>query len=154
MPEIRALPPKLVSVIPDLAASSHFEAIEELGDTLISELSPEFASRLTAMVLARESLASTHLGHETALPHARLPDTAPFCFSFGLSRAGFGWGASAAPTRLVFLSIVPSSQATDYLNFVRMLAMALRVPEKRKKLLESKDKAGAEAWLRQHLALA
>lgn len=114
----------------------------------------EFSSRLTALVLARESLASTHLGHETALPHARLPDEVPFCFGFGRSKQGFTWGSGAAPTRLVFLTLVPASAATHYLNFVRSVALALRDGEKRKNLLDIEDKAGAEAWLRQHLGLA
>lgn len=140
--------PELAAVLLELEAASSFEAIEDLSSALAPTVSEETASRLTAMAVARESLASTFLGHGIALPHARLPDPVPFCFAMGRSENGVPWGASAEKVHLIFLSVVPTSAATAYLGFVRKLAIALRDEKNREFLRGAADRVSTEQWLR------
>jgi mannitol/fructose-specific phosphotransferase system IIA component (Ntr-type) len=145
--------PLLGGILLDLAAQTSFESIEEIGNCLATCLSGDDALKLTATAVARESLASTYMGHDTALPHARLPDTAPFCIAFGRSIKGIQWGEEGAVVHLVFLSVVPAFCATAYLGTVKALAQALRDDAKRKELFAVVDDKAAEHWLRSNLFL-
>ncbi|MFA5263395.1 MAG: PTS sugar transporter subunit IIA [Opitutaceae bacterium] len=145
--------PLLGAIVLNLNAQSSFEAIEEMGGRLEEFLSGEDAQRLTAVAVARELLASTYLGHDTALPHARLADTAPFCIAFGRSPEGISWGESGAKVNFVFLSIVPAFCATAYLEVVKNLAKALRDDRQRAVLSAAADEKTVEQWLRSNLLL-
>jgi mannitol/fructose-specific phosphotransferase system IIA component (Ntr-type) len=145
--------PSMGSVLFGLDAATHLDAIEQINDSLSSIFTPDVAARLNALVLARESLASTYLDHQIALPHARFPDPAPFCIGVALAQTPIAWGPTAQATRLVILSIVPNSCATDYLGFIRNLAYALRDLSKRTQLLNSPDRDSIKTWFNRHLSL-
>lgn len=146
--------PELAAVLLELEAASSFDAIESLSAELAPKVSEDTAAKLTAVAVARESLASTFLGNGIALPHARLPDPAPFCLAMGRSSSGIPWGNNGEKVNLVFLSVVPSSAATAYLGLVRKLAITLKDAQHRETLLSMRDLAVAQSWLRERLGLA
>ena len=161
--EFRSLPavtdkpakaPFLGAVTLDLASGSSLDAIEDLSSLLTPQLEVGTAMQLTAAAVARETLASTYLGHEIALPHARLSDPAPFCVVLGRAPQGIKWGPAGDSVRLVFMTLVPASCATDYLSFIRTLAHTIRDEAKLRALFEAKDLDAAKAWIRKHLAIS
>jgi mannitol/fructose-specific phosphotransferase system IIA component (Ntr-type) len=149
----RATAPLLGAILPEMGAQDSFGAIEELSSLMAEYLSGENAMKLTAVALARESLASTYLECEIALPHARMADSAPFCVSVGRSRKGIPWGAEGHLAHLVFLSVVPASFATSYLGFIRSVALLMKDKTKREALLSQPDDKAMKQWLRANLAL-
>ncbi len=145
--------PLLGGILLNLDAQTPFEAIDELGNRLAEFLTGDDALRLTAVAVARESLANTYLGYDTALPHARLPDTSPFCIALGRSVKGIPWGSNGENAHMVFLCVVPAYCATAYLDVVKNLAHALRDDQKRAALFAVADEKAAETWLRSNLLL-
>jgi len=143
--------PELRGVLFPLEAPDHLSAIEVLADRLSDGLLPQDAARLPALILARETLASTYLGYDSSLPHARMPDPVPFVFAVGYNPGGIPWGGGDQRARLICLTVVPSSRATDYLGFVRRLAQLLRNEERRNLLFACQDALAFEQVLRQGL---
>lgn len=99
-------------------------------------------------VLERERQAPTYLGHGAALPHARVPDTAPWKLAFARFEPGIPWGPAGERAQLLFLTLIPGMATSAYLAFVRDLGRSLRDDTARAALLQAPDEAAVRSWLR------
>ena len=90
-------------------------------------------------VLKRESLASTGIGGETAIPHARTDAVKEFVIAMGRTRQGIDFGSlDKKPVRLVFLMGTPSEKGIkEYLKIIAHLSRLLKKENLRKVLLEA-----------------
>ena len=72
-------------------------------------------------VIRRESMASTAIPPDWAMPHARLADIPRLSFALGRTPAPVRWFGSQ-PVSMVFLFAVPEAEAAAYLNLISGLA--------------------------------
>jgi mannitol/fructose-specific phosphotransferase system IIA component (Ntr-type) len=125
-------------MVPLLHSRSAAAVTAELGSSLqrqrrIGDLLP-----FCQAVLSRESLSSTAMAPDWALPHARMA---------GISRLAFALGRTAEPVRwfggeavsLVFLFAVPETDAGAYLGLLSSLAKLAQDPLRLKYLADAGD---------------
>ncbi|MEZ6044311.1 MAG: PTS sugar transporter subunit IIA [Planctomycetaceae bacterium] len=67
----------------------------------------EHAEEIVKNLLDRERHGSTAIGKGIAFPHLRTPYVDHFVGAIGISPAGFQFGKTSEPTRLVFLTLSP-----------------------------------------------
>ena len=74
----------------DLKSTNKNEAIKELTDLLINagEIDKKDKTRVVDLLIAREALGSTAIGHNVGIPHAKADCIKKLVGAFGLSRKG------------------------------------------------------------------
>ena len=85
--------------------------------------------------LARERLASTAVGSQTALPHARLPRFDGVAAALAVAPGGIDFGAEREPPRFVFLMLTSATSYGRYLGALARIARLMVNPERRQALL-------------------
>lgn len=143
--------PILNHVATGLTEPDTSSAIEYLLGGL--QLPRQLAAERLGAVWRREQQASTFIGCETALPHARIPAGEPWQLAFGCFTQAVPWGEDGQPVRLVFLSLVPGNVPVAYLGFVKKLNLALRNEVGRKQLLAARTHDAVRQWMAMHLDL-
>jgi PTS system nitrogen regulatory IIA component len=102
-------------------------------------------------VMAREAQASTALlDIGTGVPHARLAGIDNALVALAVSAPGLYEAVPTVPIRLVALVLSPPHALTDHLEILAGVAMLLRSPELRARLLAASDAATALRALREH----
>src|SRR5689334_16720607 len=110
-------------------------------------LKPDDVSRI---VMAREALGSTGLGHGIGLPHARLEAIAkPFCILARLKRPIEFDAVDGQPVDLVVFILLPSATPDENLNTLATIARQLRDPQRLKRMRRAAD---AQALFHEMLA--
>lgn len=100
------------------------------------------AASLVAVLLERERLASTALGHGVAVPHGVHPDLTRIVASFGRSRRGIAFDApDRRPVHLFFVLIRPPDAAAAHLKALAKVSGILANAETRAALLSADDRA-------------
>lgn len=146
--------PSIGCILAPLETDSPFDAIEQLANGLGEFFGPGDVMRISATAIARESLASTFIGHDTAIPHARLAQIDRFAFGIGIPASPISWGPEHQPARLVFLSVVPNSASTAYLQFMRQIAQLVKDEQARLQMLANPTPESVRYWLTSRLALS
>ena len=129
----------------DLQGPTRWEIIDELCQAV--ELPPGAPSLedVTAAVRSREEVVGTGVGHEVALPHARMPGLDAPALAFGRSVTGVDWDApDGAPVHLVFLVLTPEEDYSGQLKIMAGLSKCLTEPAVREQLLRVRDED--ELW--------
>lgn len=153
MPEAAQHTPRLAGIAFGFPAFTHYDAIEELSGLLGTSLQAADSMRISAAAIARESLASTHIGMQIAIPHARLSNMDKFLVAVGIPADPIPWGPDQDSVKLVVLSVVPSSANIVYLSFIRSLMQALKNKDQAETLLSYTDETSVRNWLASHLNL-
>lgn len=108
--------------------------IGELGQVLHRQGCLPDVLPLYQSALDQEGLVSSALECGLALPHARLNGVRDVAFALGRTREPVSWGGRGAwPVQLIFLLVIPTTDAARYLQIRASLAGLVR----RKDLLES-----------------
>ncbi|HBB67093.1 MAG: hypothetical protein A2X28_02210 [Elusimicrobia bacterium GWA2_56_46] len=125
--------------LPELKAAGRAEAIREMLDSLHAAR-PVFDKELTLKaVMKREMNFSTALGHQTAFPHARLPELASPLIVVGMSRKGIDFPApDNQPVKVIFLILTPFNDPTSQLNLLSHLSGLISNLTLRKRLFSAK----------------
>ena len=136
---IDSLDPRLI--IAELAATTKTGVLEEISELLSTRLgqangSPSKA-HILEVLLERERLGSTGIGHGVALPHGRLPGLSRLLLGLGRSPAGVEFdSADGRPVNLFFLLLSPEG-STRHLLALAALANVLREGGVRERLLSA-----------------
>ena len=139
----RKQPKKLADVLydrgflPRLQARSRQDAISELAAAAadVSDLSAEDIYRLTWQ---REQLQSTGLGHELAVPHARLPGLKNPVVAVGLSEHGIDFDApDGEPARVICLLVTSADEPLQQIELLQIVARSFSPPEARAAVLQA-----------------
>jgi mannitol/fructose-specific phosphotransferase system IIA component (Ntr-type) len=103
-------------ILLDLRGDGAASAIKELSRALhVDHRVPDVLPFYQA-ALNREFMASTNLEAGMAFPHARVPGLKEVSFALGRSDEPLRWAPQAAGSvRLIFLTAVPATDATQYL---------------------------------------
>jgi len=107
------LKPEMICI--DMKARTKEDAIRELAELMkkSGEIS-NFQQYLTE-VLERESIVSTGIGNELAIPHARTGTVNKILIVFGLSKNGIDFEASDnKPAKYIFLIAIPNTDVNRY----------------------------------------
>ena len=129
-------------ILPELKASTRWEAIDELISQLISsgKIQAEHREAITAVVKKRETSMSTGIGFGIGIPHASTDLIYEVVGAFGRSRKGVNFDAlDNQPVNLVMLFLVPQGQFQKHLHTLAEIAKLLHKKEFRKSLEESPD---------------
>lgn len=114
-------------------------AIRELGELLRDSSAMVNYDEFIRGVFDREEVATTGVGDEMAIPHARTDAVKDFIIAVGRSDAGIDFGSSDdKPARLIFLLATPKNQVPQYLQILAHLARQLKKLSFRGDLLSAK----------------
>jgi nitrogen PTS system EIIA component len=114
---------------------------------MLRELSAEAAKRvgmderkIFEILLQRERLGSTGIGHGVAIPHGKLPKIERIFGLFARLEKALDFEAlDGEPVDLVFLLLAPESAGADHLKALALIARLLRDPNIAKQLRNSRD---------------
>ena len=97
-------------IVPELKATTRWEAIDELIDNLVvtGKIPPGDRDAVTAAVKKRETSMSTGIGFGIGIPHASTDLIFEVVGALGRSRGGVNFDAlDNQPVKLVMLFLVP-----------------------------------------------
>ena len=131
-------------IVPELAATNRWEAIDELISCLVEagKVLPENREAITMVVKKRETSMSTGIGFGIGIPHASTELITEVVAAFGRSRAGVNFDAlDNQPVHLVTLFLVPAGQFQKHLHTLAGIAKVLRRDDFLKALESAPDAA-------------
>ena len=130
-----------MDILPDLQATTREEVLREMVDHLHSAGKIKDVDKLVQILLDREMLGSTGIGHGVAIPHGRLGGLKEILLVFGRSEKGVSFEAhDGKPVKLFFLLVAPEDSAGLHLKALARISRILKNPECRAALLNSKDR--------------
>jgi len=131
------------AVIPALVGTNKADVLSEMAIFLAARLATPGAIDAQAfrrLLLEREQLATTAIGHGIAIPHAKLDGLPRMVGALGRSPTGLAFGSlDGKPTYLVFLLAVPASSTTDHLKALARLSHLFHEADVRQRLLAAPD---------------
>ncbi|MCL4789355.1 MAG: PTS sugar transporter subunit IIA [Verrucomicrobia bacterium] len=135
-------------IVPDLQATTRWEAIDELINNLVvtGKIKPEHRDAIAAVVKKRDTQMSTGIGFGIGIPHASTDLITEVVGALGRSRKGCNFDAlDNQPVNLVMLFLVPQGQFQKHLHTLANIAKLLHKAEFRQTLDQAPD---AEAMLK------
>jgi PTS system fructose-specific IIA component/PTS system nitrogen regulatory IIA component len=120
------------AVLPDLSATTKFDAIAQLlaGLTRAGAIPTASEAEIMAAVLHREELGTTAIGHGVAVPHARHPAIPRVVAAIGFSPAGIDFDSlDRNPVHILVLVLSPADAAAQNLRALQQVVTALKAGE-------------------------
>jgi mannitol/fructose-specific phosphotransferase system IIA component (Ntr-type) len=115
-------------------AQSKRALITELARVLTS-IDPD---RVMEVVMAREQLGSTGIGHGVAIPHGRMPDLSIPMVAVARHEAGVDFDAiDGKPVHIVVLLLVPDADDRQHLELLAHLARRLQQQHFREQVMQA-----------------
>jgi len=115
-------------------AHSKRALITELANALTS-IDPD---RVMEVVMAREQLGSTGIGHGVAIPHGRMPDLPAPMLALARHQDGVDFDAiDGQPVHIVVLLLVPDSDNRQHLELLAKLARSLQNSHTREAIMRA-----------------
>ena len=129
-------------VLSRLHASSREGVIQEMVAHLTQSGKIDDSEELVNILLDREMLGSTGIGHGVAIPHGRLSGLNEILLVFGRSPDGVDFDAhDGEPVNIFFLLVAPEDSAGLHLKTLARISRIVKNPECRQALLDSDDKS-------------
>ena len=127
------------AVMPALKVISKKQALQELA-AKAAELTGQPDRAILDVLMQREKLGSTGIGHGIAIPHGKLPKLDQLFGLFArLDRPIDFEALDRQPVDLVFLLLAPEGAGADHLKALARIARLLRDGEVARKLRNSRD---------------
>ena len=128
-------------VLSRLHASSREGVIQEMVAHLTESGKIDDPEGLVNILLDREMLGSTGIGHGVAIPHGRLSGLNEILLVFGRSPDGVDFDAhDGEAVNIFFLLVAPEDSAGLHLKTLARISRIVKNPECRQALLDSDDK--------------
>ena len=136
----------------DLHPKDKWEAIEQMVDVLVEEKQVPLSQRQNILGAAREreEKAPTALGHETAVPHARIPNLPGVIGVMGICPDGVDFGAGGELIRYLFLLLTPEENYRSYIPILAQIATLMHSDEIRSSFLRCETPAELVAAIKAH----
>jgi len=113
-------------VIAHLRAANKRQALQELAKRA-AQLSGKHERAIFDVLLERERLGTTGIGHGTAVPHGRLPDLTQIHGLFARLEKPIDFEAiDNQPVDLIFLLLTPANSGADHLKALARISRLLR----------------------------
>lgn len=142
-------------IIPDLAATNRWEAIDELIDHLVKtgKVRAEDREAIAGVVKKRETSMSTGIGFGVGIPHGSTDLIYEVVGAFGRSKKGVNFDAlDNQPVNLVMLFLVPQGQFQKHLHTLANIAKLLHNKEFRLALEEAPNSEAMMQIIGSHIA--
>ncbi len=121
----------------DSQACSKRALITELANLLTSI----DADAVMEVVMAREQLGSTGIGHGVAIPHGRMADLPTLMLALARHREGVDFDAiDESPVHIVVLLLVPDSDDRQHLELLAQLARSLQDASFRQQIMQAESR--------------
>ena len=127
----------------DLRSVNKTDAIKELTDLLVNagELDKRDKNQVVELLMAREALGSTAIGHNVGIPHAKVDCVKSLVGAFGLSRKGVDFDSlDGEPVYVFFLLLAPQDSAGPHLKALARISRLIKDKYFRETLRQAKDK--------------
>ncbi len=116
----------LDSIVPELKASSKKQTLQELAN-YAEKIIPKAHHDILDVLLERERLGTTGVGHGVAIPHGKFPDLDRLYGLFArLDQAVDFESVDDQPVDLIFLLLVPETAGADHLKALAKVSRTLR----------------------------
>ena len=113
-------------IIANLRAANKRQALQELAKRA-AQLSGKHERAIFEVLLERERLGTTGIGHGTAIPHGRMPDLPQLYAVFARLEKPIDFEAiDGEPVDLIFLLLTPATSGADHLKALARLSRLLR----------------------------
>jgi mannitol/fructose-specific phosphotransferase system IIA component (Ntr-type) len=145
----------LETILPDMAATNRWEAIDELIQQLVksARIQPEHREAIVAVVKKRESSMSTGIGFGIGIPHASTDLIQEVVGALGRSKKGIEFEAlDNQSVTLVVLFLVPQGQFQKHLHTLASIARLLHDKEFRQELEQAPDAAAMFEIIKKYCA--
>jgi PTS system nitrogen regulatory IIA component len=128
-------------VLADMQATNKRDALAELAK-LVTNGRVDAGQQLVEVLWDRERLASTGIGEEIAIPHAKLDLVGTLVVGLGRSMRGVDFeSVDGKPTRLFFVLVAPENSTGMHLKALARISRLCKEPGFRSKLLSARDRA-------------
>lgn len=127
----------------DLKSVNKSDAIKELVDLLINaeEIEKKDKAKVVDLLMAREALGSTAIGHNVGIPHAKADCISHLVGAFGLSRKGVDFDSlDGEPVYIFFLLLAPQDSAGPHLKALARISRLIKDKYFRDTLRQAKEK--------------
>ncbi len=133
------------AILIDLKSTDKKGVIEEMVAPL-SRVSGVEPGKLTRVLMERERLGSTGIGHGIGIPHGKLKDLDRLFLGFGRSRKGVDFESmDGLPTHLFFLLVTPENSTGLHLRLLARISRVLKNDTFKEKLLGAEARADVVA---------
>ena len=123
-------------VLPDSQAQSKRALLTEMANSL-SKMDPD---QVLEVVMAREHLGSTGIGHGVAIPHGRMPDLKNPVILLVRHLNGIEFDAiDNKPVHIVIMLLVPESEDRTHLELLAKLARVLQQQHFRDAIMQAES---------------
>jgi mannitol/fructose-specific phosphotransferase system IIA component (Ntr-type) len=118
------------------SAASKRALITEAAE-LLPSMDPD---QVLELIMAREQLGSTGIGHGVAIPHSRMPDLMEPVITLVRHPEGINFDAiDGQPVYIVVMLLVPDDDSSQHLELLAKLARMLQQYEFRKAIMHAED---------------
>lgn len=116
----------LDSIVPNLKASSKKQLLQELANHA-EKIIPKSSHEILDVLLERERLGTTGVGHGVAIPHGKFQDLdRPYGLFARLEQPVDFDSLDDQPVDLIFLLLVPEAAGADHLKALAKVSRTLR----------------------------
>ncbi len=136
----------------DLHPKDKWDAITQMVDALVEEKQVPSSQRQYVLdrALERERKSSTALGHETAIPHAPIPDLPGIIGCLGICPDGVNFqGVYDEPVRCIFLLLTPQQNYLSYIPVLAQIATFMKPDSTRSAVLRCQTPSEVSALIKQ-----
>jgi nitrogen PTS system EIIA component len=113
-------------VVANLRAANKRQALQELAKRA-AQLTGKHERAIFEVLLERERLGTTGIGHGTAIPHGRMPDLPQLYAVFARLEKPIDFEAiDGQPVDLIFLLLTPATSGADHLKALARISRLLR----------------------------
>jgi len=129
-------------IIPEMAATDRWQAIEEIVNRLVvvGNLDDSVREEVTTALRHREETMSTGIGFGIAIPHASCDAVQEVIACFGRSSGGIDFESlDGKPVHFIVLFLVPKDQFHTHLRTLAAIAKFLNDPSVRNELATAAD---------------
>ena len=116
------------AILPSLKATNKKQALQDISDRA-AKVTGLPAREIFDILLQRERLGSTGVGHGVAIPHGKLPKCTRIAGVFARLERPIDFEAlDGVPVDLIFTLIAPEDAGADHLKALARIARAMRDP--------------------------
>ena len=137
----------------DFHPADKWDAITQLVDTLVEEKQVPVSQRQNILdaALERERKTPTALGHQTAIPHAPMPDIPNIIGALAICPEGIDFEAPGGePVHYIFLLLTPEQNYRSYIPLLAQIARLVQLGETRNALFNCQTPSELTALIKRH----
>ena len=125
-----------------LDATTREDALSCLVDLFVKNGKVESRSFLYEAILKREKIASTGIGMNVAIPHAKTPLYPEFSMVLGMQKQGIAWDSlDGSLVKIIFMIIGPDNRQTECLRLLSKLTEVIKNEELRTQMFHADSSA-------------